>query len=62
MKFPKPKSMLQEASGHCMSVFTLMYAMFKKKKKKCGGGGKMHKSVFLEISSLLLNSLDDSRI
>lgn len=60
MKFPKPKSMLQEASGHCMSVFTLMYAMFKKKKH--GGGGKMHKSVFLEISSLLLNSLDDSWI
>lgn len=62
MKFPKPKSMLQEASGYCMSVFTLMYAMFKKKKKNCGGGGKMLKSVFLEISSLLLNSVDDSRI
>lgn len=40
-----------------MSVFTLMCAMFKKK----GAGEKDALSVFPEISSLLLNSLDAGR-
>lgn len=69
MKFPKPKSMLKRAAGQCMSVLTLMYAMvffcFLFFFKLGWGGrerGKMHKSVFLEIFSLLLNSLDDSGI